>query len=63
MRLLLESGADASIEMANGRTVIDLVSGGGGSSGGLVGFGGGRGQSPPNEEALALLAEFGYEAD
>jgi ankyrin repeat protein len=63
MRLLLESGADASIAMANGRTVIDLVSGGGGSSGGLVGFGGGRGQSPPNEEALALLAEFGYEAD
>lgn len=63
MRLLLESGADASLAMANGRTVIDLVSGGGGSSGGLVGFGGGRASSPPNEEALALLAEFGYRAD
>jgi ankyrin repeat protein len=63
MRLLLESGADASIAMANGRTVIDLVSGGGGSSGGLVGFGGGRGGSPPNEEALALLTEFEFSAE
>lgn len=63
MRLLLDSGADASLAMANGRTVIDLVSGGGGSSGGLVGFGGGRGDSPPNEEALTLLAEYGYGAD
>jgi ankyrin repeat protein len=63
MQLLLESGADASIAMANGRTVMDLVSGGGGSSGGLVGFGGGRGGSPPNEEALALLVEFGYSGD
>jgi ankyrin repeat protein len=60
MRRMLEAGADASLAMANGRTVVDLVSGGGGSSGGLVGFGGGRGGSPPNEAALALLAEFGY---
>jgi ankyrin repeat protein len=61
MRLLLEAGADPGLAMANGQTVVDLVSGGGrGRGGGLAGFGGGRGgNAPPNEAALALLAEFG----
>jgi ankyrin repeat protein len=61
MRLLLEAGADPALAMANGQTVVTLVSGGGrGRGGGLAGFGGGRGGggTPPNEEALALLAEF-----
>jgi ankyrin repeat protein len=61
MRLLLEAGADPTLALANGSTVIDLVAGGGGrGGGGLIGFGGGQGGrgGPPNEEALALLAEF-----
>lgn len=61
MRLLLEAGADQTIAMANGQTAVSLVSGGGrGGGGGLIGFGGGRGRgsAPPNEAALALLAEF-----
>jgi ankyrin repeat protein len=68
MRVLLEGGADPTIAMANGQTTISLVSGGGGrgGGGGLVGFGGGRGgrgSGAPNEEALTLLAEFGYTPD
>jgi ankyrin repeat protein len=63
MRMLLEAGADPTIAMANGQSTFSLVSGGGrGGGGGLIGFGGGRGgrAAPPNEEALALLAEFGF---
>jgi ankyrin repeat protein len=63
MRLLIESGADPSVAMANGQTVVDLVSGGGRRGGGLAGFGSGRGGAPPNEEALALLAEYGFGRD
>jgi len=65
MRVLIEGGADPAIAMANGQTVLDLVAGGGGGGGGgLIGFGGGRGGgSPPNEEALALLAEYGFTPD
>jgi ankyrin repeat protein len=69
MRLLLEAGADPTAAMANGQTTISMVSGGGGGrgGGGLIGFGGGRGGGrgggAPNEEALALLAEFGYAQD
>jgi ankyrin repeat protein len=59
MRLLLESGADPALAMANGQTVVDLVSGGARGGGGLIGFGSRGGGAPPNEEALALLAEFG----
>jgi ankyrin repeat protein len=50
MRLLLEAGADPTLAMANGQTVRHLVAGGG------------RG-GPANQEALALLAEFGYSSD
>jgi ankyrin repeat protein len=66
MRLLLEAGADPTLAMANGQTTFSLVSGGdGGRGGGLAGFGGGRGGrgGPPNHEALALLAEYGYTTD
>jgi ankyrin repeat protein len=69
MRLLLEAGADPTVAMANGQTTISMVSGGGGGrgGGGLIGFGGGRGGGrgggAPNEEALALLAEFGFTLD
>ena len=45
MRVLLEAGADASLAMVNGSTIVDLVSG--------------RGRAPRNEEALALPGEFG----
>jgi ankyrin repeat protein len=64
MRILLDAGADPMIAMANGQTTISLVSGGGGGRrGGLAGFGRGRGGgAPPNEEALALLAEYGFRA-
>lgn len=63
MRLLLDAGANPAIVMANGQSVIDLVSGGGGRGGGLAGFGGGRGGGGPvNQEALALLEEFGVVA-
>jgi ankyrin repeat protein len=44
MRLLLAAGADQTLALANGQTVVDLVSGGR------------RGQQP-NPEARALLAE------
>jgi len=69
MRMLLEAGADPTLAMANGQTTISMVSGGDGGrgGGGLIGFGGGRGGGrgggTPNQEALALLAEFGYEPD
>jgi ankyrin repeat protein len=52
MRMLIEAGADPAVAMANGQTVVDLVSGAGGRRGG-----------PPNEDALALLAEYGFAAD
>lgn len=64
MRMLLEAGADPSLAMTNGQTVLTLVSGGGGGrGGGLAGFGGSRDGSPPNAAALALLAEFGIRPD
>lgn len=49
MRLLLDAGANPAIAMANGQTVIDLVSGGR--------------RSEPNQDALDLLAEYGATAD
>jgi ankyrin repeat protein len=49
MRLLLDNGADPTLAMANGSTVFNLLAGGRGA--------------PPNEEARALLAEYGYSDD
>jgi ankyrin repeat protein len=65
MRLLLEAGAQASIAMANGQTVVDLVAGRGGGRGGRNGIPGAAasGAAPKNEAALALLAEFGVDID
>ena len=63
MRLLLDAGADGTIAMANGHTAVTLVSGSAPRGGnGIVGFARG-GTAPANEEALALLAEYGFESD